>query len=170
MHPSAEAVRATGDRAPDAPAVPAPLVRRLWRWLDPRPSWRSLREDPSTHRRFAAGVAVGVFIATLPLYPLQTVISLGVARVLRLQPLSVVAGSQLSTPPVGVLLVGGSVWLGSLLLHGDGGVAPAPTSLFSVPWRLLLAWSFGSVVLGALLAPIGYVAARVLLGSLLRSR
>jgi uncharacterized protein (DUF2062 family) len=140
----------------------------LWHWFDPRPTWRSVRASPAEHHALAAGIAVGVFIANLPLYPLQTVISLGVAKGLRLHPLSVVAGSQVSTPPMGFVLIGAAVWLGDALL-GNAPVGPAaPASLWAVPGRVLLTWSVGGMVLGAVLAPLCYVAARMLFRSLCR--
>jgi uncharacterized protein (DUF2062 family) len=43
-------------------------------------AWRAIRDDPRERPRFAAGLAAGVFIANLPLYGIQTMLSLIVAR------------------------------------------------------------------------------------------
>jgi uncharacterized protein (DUF2062 family) len=67
----------------------------------------------------AAGLAVGVFIANLPAYGLQSVLSLYSARRLHLHPLPVLLGSHLSTPPVGPLLIAAAIGLGHLILHGS---------------------------------------------------
>src|SRR5438132_1578934 len=81
-------------------------------------AWRAVRDDPAQRSRFAAGLAVGVFIANLPLYGAQTLLSLYAARRLRLNPLTVVVGSHFSTPPIGPLLVAAAIALGHLLTHG----------------------------------------------------
>ena len=95
------------------------LLRRFGRWLNPMPAIRQLREDDVGRVNAAAGLAVGAFIANLPAYGLQTVLSLYAARRLHLHPLSVVIGSHLSTPPVGPVLVAAAVTIGHLVLHAE---------------------------------------------------
>lgn len=157
LHPFPRAVAV----AP-APAVPRPTVwRRFMRWMNPLTAWRQVRGDTAGRTRFAAGFAVGVFIATLPLYGVQTLVSLFAARRLKLHPLSVIAGSNVSMPPIGPLLIVGAIAIGHLILHGS---LPALTDysihragLSAVIWPLLGEWIIGGVVLGALLACVAFV-------------
>jgi uncharacterized protein (DUF2062 family) len=90
-------------------------------------------------------------------------LSLFAARRLRLNPLSVLAGSHLSTGPIGPFLVLVSVALGHFLLHGSW---PAMAH-----WRSVIAsgaslrafaidWLLGSVLLGAAVSVATYALAR----------
>jgi glycosyltransferase involved in cell wall biosynthesis len=143
------------------------LLRRFGRWLNPMPAIRQLREDDVGRVNAAAGLAVGAFIANLPAYGLQTVLSLYAARKLHLHPLSVVIGSHLSTPPVGPVLVAAAVTIGHLVLHAELpnlasydvrviGVLPLLRACF-------LEWALGSLVTGLFSAWVTYLAARRLL-------
>jgi glycosyltransferase involved in cell wall biosynthesis len=143
------------------------LLRRFGRWLNPIPAIRQLRDDDVGRVNAAAGLAVGAFIANLPAYGLQTVLSLYAARRLHLHPLSVVIGSHLSTPPVGPLLLAAAVTIGHLVLHAElpnlasydvrvVGVLPLLRACF-------LEWALGSIVTGLFCAWVTYLAARRLL-------
>lgn len=130
--------------------------RQMWRWISPVDVWRQLREDGIGRTGLAAGLAVGVFIANLPLYGLQTLLSLYAARKLHLHPLSVLAGSQLSTPPLNVILIAGAVTTGHVLLHGQ---LPALSDYdlrhINLRWALLpflIEWTIGALLLGTILA------------------
>src|SRR5205823_3555213 len=94
------------------------MWRRFGRWVSPRRAWRAVRDEPAERSRFAAGLAVGMFIANLPLYGVQTLLSLIAAKRLKLNPLTVVVGSHFSTPPIGPVLVAGAIMLGHLMIHG----------------------------------------------------
>jgi uncharacterized protein (DUF2062 family) len=136
--------------------------RRAAQWLNPLGAWRQLRADETGRTTAAAGLAVGAFIANLPAYGFQTILSLYFARRLHLHPVAVVAGSQLSTPPVGPFLVAGAVAVGHVLLHGrlpalgeyratlaHGGVWPLVASF-------MLEWALGAVIVGLLCASITF--------------
>lgn len=137
---------------------PLKSLRGVARWLSPVAMWRQLRQEPVSgpeRTAFAGGVGIGAFIANLPCYGFHLLISLYVARRLRLNPLSVVLGSQLSTPPVGPALGFVAVALGHLLLHGslprweDFAVATAGwQTMFRFAATFLLEWFLGSVVVG----------------------
>ncbi len=163
--PPADAPGASGSGDQPKPSV----LKRIWKWISPAEAWRQMRRSRVDQNRLSTGVAVGVFIANLPAYPLQTVIGLYAARRLHLHPISVLFGSYLSTPPLGVIIVGLGVVVGHFLLHGK---APTFDELhietlgFETVSRLfgtlLLEWIIGSMVVGAIMAPLSYIIMRVL--------
>ena len=118
--------------------------------------WRELREQTTPPRELATGLAIGVFIANLPIYGLQTLLGLYTARRLHLNPLSVVAGTHVSTPPVGPLLIAAAIGTGHLVMHGTWlTMAAWPTSF--TQWAhllgsLMVEWTVGSLIVGAALA------------------
>jgi uncharacterized protein (DUF2062 family) len=151
--------RAPADAAPSAQS----LWRKAWTWIDPRLAWRQLNEDQLGRTACATGLALGVFIANLPLYGLQTLLSLYSARRLHLNPLSVLLGSQLSTPPIGPLLGIAAVTLGHLLLHGSLPVA-ANFNIAHLGWKavlgpVLLDWAVGGLLMGLILGAIVFAIA-----------
>ena len=156
---STTASSSSSSSPPDAPRHPEPRKtpgRRLLSWLDPRDAWRQARRDRVGRETFSAGLAVGAFVGNLPFYGLHAPIGLYVARRLHLHPLAVVAGTQISTPPVGPLLNVAAIALGHALLHGS---LPRPDAFdferhgaWTVLRNLLLEWSLGSVLVGLLCA------------------
>jgi uncharacterized protein (DUF2062 family) len=142
---------------------PRMTVREMLNWLNPMRAWRELRGGELDRSEFAAALAAGVFVANLPLYPLQTAIALYVARRLHLNPLAVIAGSQISTPPIGFVLIVGGIYIGHLILHGT--LPPLPDwHLHADFWRtlgrpLLFDWILGSVILGFVLAVLTFMLA-----------
>jgi len=141
--------------------------RRFFHWLSPFRAWRELRVGQAARRDFAAGLAIGAFIACLPIYGLQTVLSLYAARRLALHPLSVVAGSQLSAPPLGPVLSFVSLVLGHVLISGKlpdlshWRNIQLPQMSVAVCNSFLISWIVGGVVLGAVLAGIIYATASI---------
>jgi uncharacterized protein (DUF2062 family) len=146
-------VRRIGDEAGGDSGT---IWSRFCRWVSPWRAWRALRHDPRERSRFAAGLAVGVFIANLPLYGVQTLLSLYAARRLRLNPLAVVAGSHLSTPPIGPVLVMAAIAVGHWVVHGSlpalHAYDPAKIGYFGLLRTVLLEWMIGGLTCGALLA------------------
>jgi uncharacterized protein (DUF2062 family) len=131
-------------------------VRDILRWMNPLRAWRELREGAINRTEFAAALSIGVFAANLPIYPLQTVLCLYLARRLHLNPLAVLAGSQISTPPIGLILIIGAIYAGHLLLHGCLPTLPDLNSTHAI-WQmlarpLLIDWVVGGPVLGMLMA------------------
>lgn len=143
---------------------PGPVTVRPWRarlrqflhWLSPVEAWRQLRAGRISRLELASSLAVGVFIANLPLYGVQTLASLYAARRLHLSPIAVVAGSQASIPPIGALLIAAAVCVGHFLLHGAlpplASYGSSLVALAEAAPALLLDWVIGSLVVGAFLA------------------
>lgn len=144
-------------------ASPAPQRswKRLADWLNPARAWRDLREHRVGPQEMATGVAVGVFIANTPVYGLHTALSLYAAKRLHLNPLSVIAGSHLSTPPVGPVLVAAAIGVGHWLLHGQWLSVPQ----WQDSWQgwmqlfgeLMLEWSLGAMLVGSALAVVAFL-------------
>jgi uncharacterized protein (DUF2062 family) len=130
----------------------APWRRRFLEWVSPRALWHELRAGPAGRASFAAALSLGTFIANLPIYGLQTLLSLYVAKRLHLHPLPLVAGSHLSTPPIGPSLVFAAIGIGHLLLNGGwpGELPPleGPMHVLRLSGHLLGAWLIGSVIVG----------------------
>ncbi|MBC7784480.1 MAG: glycosyltransferase, partial [Burkholderiales bacterium] len=62
--------------AADDATTTGTIFERMLRWFNPMRAWRTIRHDPRERRRFALAVSIGVLIANLPLYGLQTLLSL----------------------------------------------------------------------------------------------
>jgi uncharacterized protein (DUF2062 family) len=161
------------NRRPGAFSDMKRTCRRALDWMSPFRIWRELRMMQTARRDFAAGLAVGVFIACVPLYGLQTILGLFAARRLSLHPLPVLAGSQLSAPPIAPVLAVASVVLGHAVLSGT---LPNPADWHIAHWHVahwhithwpgvsmssvfsfLVSWFIGGAVLGLILAGITYV-------------
>jgi uncharacterized protein (DUF2062 family) len=130
--------------------------------LNPVSAWRQLRGSEVDRTEIAGALAVGAFVANLPAYGFQTILSLYVARRLHLHPLAVVAGSQLSTPPLGPALIAAAVTVGHLLLHGSLPSAAdfhATHGVGAFAARFLVEWALGAGVVGLACAVVTFVAA-----------
>lgn len=144
------------------------ILRRAWDWMNPMRIWREVRIAEAARKDFAAGLAIGVFIACVPLYGLQTILSLLAARRLSLHPLPILAGSQLSAPPFAPALGVASVVLGHLVVFGK---MPHLTNWHAIHWQelsktafdsfagLAASWLVGGAIIGAGLALITYLTA-----------
>jgi uncharacterized protein (DUF2062 family) len=132
------------------------MAMRLRDWLSPSRLWHSLRDDGVGRAELATALAVGAFIANLPIYPLQTIVALFVARRLHLHPIAVVAGSQISTPPVNLALIGAGIAVGHAVLHGEwigfGGIKMSQLEWKSIVGPLLADWAVGGVIVGVVIA------------------
>lgn len=95
------------------------LWQRVLKWFDPRELVRAVRRDQVSQMSVAAGLSVGVMIAALPVYPLQTVLAVYLSKRLHLHPVSTVLGSNVSIPPIGVAIVLASIYLGHVMLTGS---------------------------------------------------
>jgi uncharacterized protein (DUF2062 family) len=143
-----------------------PRWRRWLQWISPREAWRQLRADQpqgADRTALAGGIAIGAFIGTVPLYGVQAVIGLYVARRLNLNPVAVVLGTQVACPPVGIGLAVASVAAGHLVLHGH----IPPLSEFEPLWEgwrgllklgswFFVDWALGSVVVGLAMMAIAF--------------
>src|SRR5579872_444885 len=159
-------------------------IRRAHEWMNPFRIWRELRMMQTARRDFAAGVAVGVFIACVPLYGLQTILGLFAARRLSLHPLPVLAGTQLSVPPLAPVLAVVSVVLGHSVLSGT---LPNPADWHIAHWHIahwhlthwpdvsmsnvflfLVSWFIGGAMLGLILAGVTFIATNTAMRLLFR--
>ena len=145
-------------------------VKRHAPHLSPTRAWRQMRSRPESRNQFAAGLALGVFIACLPIYGVQGIVSLVVARLFKMNPLAALAGSQLSMPPLSAVLIFVSVATGHLIVHGTW---PDPALLHAAhgTWHItamfravILDWIVGGVLLGVALAALTYPIVRAVLG------
>jgi uncharacterized protein (DUF2062 family) len=147
--------------APSGASHRQPLVPALWRWINPMQAWRDLRRGELSRNEVAAALAVGVFIANLPAYGFQTILSLYTARRLHLQPVAVVAGSHVSIPPLAPFLIAAAIGTGHLVLHRAWpGMALLHGTLPHFAGSLLLDWLVGGVVLGIAMAVMTFVGAQ----------
>jgi uncharacterized protein (DUF2062 family) len=138
---------------------PRPWWRRLLHWVNPMDLWRQARLE----RRgapMAAAVAVGVFIANLPLYGLHAILCLYAARRLKLHPLGVLAGSLAAAPPFAFLLVPSDIEVGHRIIHGTwlhfAQLNPDHVS----SWKLLQVyageWTLGGLLLGVVMGLVTF--------------
>lgn len=106
--------------------------------------------------KIAVGVAIGNFVGILPFLGLHTVMSIGCAYLLRLNPLIVILGSNLSNPLSFPFLLVISAQIGSLALYGR-----FMSLNFSSDIKVLLSNYFlpvivGSVILAVVVSFISY--------------
>ncbi len=131
------------------------IWQRLARWINPMHSWRALRHDAAERADLAKGLAVGVFIANTPFYGIQTLLGFYAARRLRINPVPVVIGSYLSTPPFGPMLIASGIMVGHLVLHGTWPALrnfnPAVRGYGPLLRSVLLEWTVGGLVCGTVL-------------------
>lgn len=143
------------------------LWHRFVQWVSPVRAWDAVRNDPAERPRLALGLAVGVFIANLPLYGVQTLLSLFAARRFRLNPLATVAGSHISTPPIGPVLIAAAIALGHGMIHGKlpplQHFDPTRVGYRELLRSVLLEWALGGIVLGIVLAFATFITTRLML-------
>ena len=155
-------------------SAPVLRIKDAISWVSPREAWRQLKQDDTGRTMFATGLALGVFIANLPIYPLQTLAALYAARKLHLHPVSVIAGTQASIPPVNLVMIGAAIYVGQLLLQGSPPAWPDKEITFAMVLseapRLLLAWSMGSILVGMVLALATFLVAIASFRVIFRSR
>jgi uncharacterized protein (DUF2062 family) len=141
------------------------FARRAWDWMNPFRIWREVRLAETARRDFAAGLAIGVFIACVPLYGLQTILGLFAARRLSLHPLPILAGTQLSAPPfapaltVVSVVIGHAVVTGKLLHLTDFHVTHLSAVSMAAVNSFVVSWLIGGALLGTVLAGIIYMMA-----------
>jgi uncharacterized protein (DUF2062 family) len=126
--------------------------------------------------RIALALAVGVFISCTPFYGLQTLLSLGVATLFRLNKVAMITGTWLNLPWFAPLVYGLALRVGTLIVPDPHGIdAEALTGLLrtsaSLSWanvaQLLrdvsLALLIGTTVVGAAAGVATFVVALVVL-------
>ena len=160
-----------GKEALGQPRATGPRWKRALAWFDPRDLIEQVRRDRVGQMSVAAGLGIGGLVANLPVYPLQTVTSMYLAKRLHVHPLSAVLGSQIAFPPLNVLLIFSGVYIGHCLLWGS---PPSFTDFSQTDWssfaqvsglmhEYFLAWWLGGVILGAGMGLAMFVAVLLLL-------
>jgi len=97
----------------------------------------------------AAAVFIGVFIAFVPIYGLQSIAALALATVLRLNKPLTFGATFVNNPLLQPFLVVGSIEVGQLVVYGRW-VALSPSAMASVSLQDHLAsWLVGGIILGA---------------------
>jgi glycosyltransferase involved in cell wall biosynthesis len=141
---------------PESTTATGSGLSKLAAWLSPRNLWRQIRSDPASRSTVAAGVGLGAFIGSLPCFGLHAILGLYLAKRLKLHPLTVVAGTQISMPPFSPLIVFASIWVGFILLHFKIPVLTDFTdlSMSELFGQVVLEWTIGSIVVGAFLGVI----------------
>lgn len=109
----------------------------------------------ATAPRLGVAVGVGVFVGSSPFYGFHALLGLALAKLLRLNIVAVVAGTNISLPFVAPFLVYGSVQAGHLVLHGEWLALDADQLSLEVAGRTLLAWCLGAGLVGGVLGFVG---------------
>jgi len=136
--------------------------------------WQHLKSEHTSPGRLAAAVFLGVMVGVQPIYGIQTPICIGLARMLKLNTLTVVLAANISNPLVAPFLVAGGIALGEWVRFGR--VRPVDLaeargflhglSLFAgeIPglwWSCVVGDTLIGLVIGTLGAAVAYrVAAR----------
>lgn len=111
--------------------------------------------------RLGLAVALGILIGSSPLFGFHTLISIGLAMLLRLNKFAVVLGSQVSTPPLILPLAYSALQVGSLLVDGRWLTVDfadlSGTSLPNFAARFALYWAVGGVIVGVALGAVGFL-------------
>ncbi len=159
---SAQRTRPSGDL--EAPAM---IWQRLLRSFNPVALIRAMRHSPAERTGFSKGLAIGVFIANTPLYGFHSLLSLYAARCLRLNPMPVLFGSHLSSPAFGPMLIAAAITIGHLLLYGTlppmRHFNPSIIGYLALARSVILEWTIGGAVLGAILGMIAYIISALLI-------
>ena len=144
------------------------------RWLVNR--LRAVLKLDDAPSRIALALAVGVFISCTPFYGLQTLVSLAVATVFRLNKAATVTGTWINLPWFAPVVYGLALHIGGLIVPDPQGVDAAAvaellrtsSSLSAADVMQLLrdasvALLIGTAVVGAVAAVATYIVALLLL-------
>jgi len=144
------------------------------RWLADR--LRAVLKLDDTPSRIALALAVGVFISCTPFYGLQTLLSLAVATVFRLNKAATVTGTWLNLPWFAPFVYGLALHIGGLIVPDPQGIDAAAvaellrtssslsaTNVIQLLRDVSVALLIGTAVVGAVAGAVTYVAAFVLL-------
>lgn len=140
------------------------LTRRIWylrTWI------RDVLAANLSARSVGFAVASGVFIGLLPIFSLHIVACVATARVLRLNYAVVYLASNLAFNPIsGPFVLAAEVAVGEWLLFGEVRSLAllsghAEHSLMQLGGEIIWACFLGSIVIGAVLAPLAGLASYV---------
>lgn len=110
----------------------------------------------------ATAVGVGVLIAVLPLYGIQTILAIYTARRLHINIPVTLLATQISLPPLIPFLIFMNVQTGHLILHGTF-LSPEILEHQSLSWHGIFGTFLGPMLLGGLVCGLALGTAAVLL-------
>lgn len=135
---------------------PRPGWRRLLAWINPFAAWRNIKAGELRRDELAASLAIGVFIGNLPVFGLHTALCLYTAARLHLNPHLVIAGSAISTPPLGIVFVAAAVLVGHLVVRGRlisfTRIQAESVDKLSLLGQFMIEWTVGSLIVGSALS------------------
>jgi glycosyltransferase involved in cell wall biosynthesis len=111
--------------------APLPFPRRVerpsmsaefgswWRWSSWKNACRKALQTGTSNAEFATAISLGIFVGLTPLFFLQTILAIYLARRLHLNVIAAVLGSQISIPPVAPLWYVISAGTGNFILRGE---------------------------------------------------
>ena len=141
------------------------IARRVWEWMSPFRIWREVRLVETARRDFAAGLAIGVFIACVPLYGLQTILGLFAAATIVAASASHPGRYPTFGPSICPRITVASVVLGHAIISGklphlsDWHISHWPAVSMATVNSFVISWLIGGVILGIILAGITYAIA-----------
>lgn len=115
-----------------------------------------------TPREISLGIAVGVFVAFIPLFGTHTITAIALASLLRVNTLIVLLGAQISNPLTFPLQIFISAEVGSLILNGHF-LEIRFTGDISYLNHYIVPIFLGSLVLGILFSGLSFFLVRSLL-------
>jgi hypothetical protein len=134
--------------------------------------FRDLLHLDDSPRRLAVALAVGVFISCTPFWGLQTILSVIVATVFRLNRAAAVTGTWINLPWFAPLVYGAAIKIGMLVAPGlrEANAATLETLLHdpaALSWATVWSWLrgsslpllIGSTIVGAVAAVVTYAVA-----------
>lgn len=149
--------------------------------MEPSPRtafWSRVLQLDDRPARVALALAVGVFISCTPFWGVQTLLSVTVATVFRLNRLATVAGTWLNLPWFAPFVYAAALKIGTTVLPDPDGTRSAWLgSLIADPgrlsWRLVLellpqislALVIGTTIVGTIAAVATYVVARTVIAA-----
>ncbi len=132
---------------------------RTVRWVNPFRTWRLIRRGDAQRERLAASVGWGAFMCFQPYFGMKTVMCLGLAKALRLQPLVVIGTSSLCTPPIGPVLWAMSITVGHWALRREPPHFDVHVGALALFREVAAEWLLGATVLGAVAGVVAYALA-----------
>lgn len=115
---------------------------------------------PDTPHRVALGLAIGIFVGFTPTVPLQTIIVLPIAWLLRGSKIAAIVGIWISNPLTIPPIYAAVFYIGRLITpFGRNSALPENwdfSDLVDVGWDAALAGIAGGIVLGTIAAPLTY--------------
>ena len=115
-----------------------------------------------TPHEISLGIAVGIFVAFIPLFGTHTITAIALASLLRVNTLIVLSGTQISNPFTFPFQLFISAEVGSLILHGkflDMGITREISDLSHLIVPILI----GSLVLGVCFSALSFLLVKSLL-------